>query len=43
METITESKRVDLRLGTDSAGELYLLSKANGAVYKVVDCKEGGF
>lgn len=40
METITGSKRVDLRLGTDGEGELYLLSKANGAVYKVVDCQD---
>ncbi len=41
MEAITQSKRVDLRLGIDSAGELYLLSKTNGTVYKVVDCLEG--
>ncbi|HYN93998.1 MAG TPA: PQQ-dependent sugar dehydrogenase [Pilimelia sp.] len=27
--------RVDLRLGTDAAGELYLLSKANGKVWQV--------
>ena len=40
METITGSKRVDLRLGTDAQGELYLLSKANGAVYKVVNCRD---
>jgi glucose/arabinose dehydrogenase len=36
MVTITGSKRVDLRLGTDAEGELYLMSKANGSVYKVV-------
>lgn len=42
MEAITDSRRVDLRLGTDNAGELYLMSKANGAVYKVVECKEVG-
>jgi hypothetical protein len=41
MATITGSQRVDLRLGTDGAGELYLMSKGNGAVYKVVDCQEG--
>lgn len=28
--------RVDLRFGTDAAGELYLLSKANGKIWKVV-------
>ena len=39
MQTITQHKRVDLRLGTDVDGELYLFSKANGTVYKVVDCK----
>ena len=38
METITQTKRVDLRLGKDSDGELYLLTKGNGVVYKVVDC-----
>lgn len=41
METITQNKRVDLRIGMDSAGELYLLTKGNGTVYKVVDCREG--
>lgn len=40
METITDHMRVDLRLGTDGDGELYVLSKANGGVYKVVDCKK---
>lgn len=40
METITQHKRVDLRLGRDSKGELYLMCKGNGAVYKVIDCKE---
>jgi glucose/arabinose dehydrogenase len=41
METITNTKRVDLRLGEDSNGELYLLTKGNGVVYKVVDCVSG--
>ena len=36
MVTITGSRRGDLRLGTDAEGELYLMSKANGSVYKVV-------
>ena len=39
METITGSRRVDLRIGKDAAGELYLLTKSNGSVYKVIDCK----
>ncbi|UWX55643.1 PQQ-dependent sugar dehydrogenase [Maribacter litopenaei] len=30
--------RVDLRWGMDSAGELYLFTKYDGKVYKVVDC-----
>ncbi|XOV92268.1 MAG: PQQ-dependent sugar dehydrogenase [Bacteroidota bacterium] len=40
METITRDKRVDLRIGTDADGEMYILSKANGGVYKIVACKE---
>lgn len=39
LETLTQSKRVDLRLGMDGAGELYLFSKSNGVVYKIVGCK----
>ena len=35
LETLTQSKRVDLRLGTDSAGELYIFTKSNGKVYRV--------
>ena len=42
LETITQNKRVDLRLGLDKDGELYLFTKGNGGVYKVVDCTEGG-
>lgn len=41
METITNTKRVDLRIGTDQEGELYILTKGNGGVYKVMDCREG--
>ncbi|MEZ5044749.1 MAG: PQQ-dependent sugar dehydrogenase [Saprospiraceae bacterium] len=39
LETITENKRVDLRLGMDGEGELYFLTKSNGHVYKVVNAK----
>ncbi len=39
MEDITKSKRVDLRIGIDSDRELYLFSKGNGAVYKIVGCE----
>lgn len=38
METISESQRVDLRIGIDSDRELYLFSKGNGGIYKIVDC-----
>ena len=36
LETLTQNKRVDLRLGTDSSGELYVFTKSNGKVYRVV-------
>ena len=39
LETITQSRRVDLRFGTDRAGELYIFTKSNGSLYKVVDVK----
>lgn len=42
METISGNKRVDLRIGADSDGELYLMTKGNGGVYTVVDCVEDG-
>lgn len=32
--------RVDLRFGSDTEGELYLLAKANGKIWKVTDVKE---
>jgi len=35
MADLAVSARVDLRFGVDRAGELYLLSKANGRVWKV--------
>ncbi|NND33158.1 MAG: c-type cytochrome [Saprospiraceae bacterium] len=40
LEKITEGRRVDLRLGTDTEKELYILTKGNGFVYKVVGCEE---
>ncbi|MGN9919448.1 PQQ-dependent sugar dehydrogenase [Micromonospora palomenae] len=33
-------ERVDLRFGTDAAGELYILAKANGKIWKVTDTQE---
>jgi hypothetical protein len=35
MRTLAGKSRVDLRLGTDAAGELYVLAKANGKIWKV--------
>ncbi|NKE57350.1 hypothetical protein FXN61_11085 [Lentzea sp. PSKA42] len=35
MKTLAGKSRVDLRLGTDAAGELYVLAKANGKIWKV--------
>ncbi len=40
LENLAKSKRVDLRFGLDSAGELYLFTKSNGTLYKVIDCKD---
>lgn len=34
---LSENKRVDLRFGMDSEGEIYLLSKTYGKVYKLVN------
>ncbi|MET7718059.1 PQQ-dependent sugar dehydrogenase [Streptomyces sp. NPDC005407] len=39
MQALAGDKRVDLRFGTDRAGELYVLSKANGRIWKVSDAK----
>jgi hypothetical protein len=36
MAQLVGDKRVDLRFGRDADGELYLLSKANGTVWKIV-------
>lgn len=35
MKTLAGGDRVDLRFGLDRAGDLYLLSKANGKIWKV--------
>ena len=34
------NERVDLRFGQDLAGDLYLFTKSNGKVYKVVNFNE---
>jgi hypothetical protein len=34
-----DPERVDLRFGTDAAGELYILAKANGKIWKVTDTR----
>ncbi|MDR6175295.1 hypothetical protein QE364_002934 [Nocardioides zeae] len=39
MTDLAGDTRVDLRFGTDAAGELYLLAKANGKIWKVVGTK----
>ncbi len=39
LETITKNSRVDLRIGMDHTGELYLFTKSNGVIYKVTDMK----
>lgn len=35
-----DPNRVDLRFGTDAAGELYLVAKANGKIWKVTGTRE---
>jgi hypothetical protein len=35
MQSLAGDNRVDMRLGLDHAGELYVLSKANGRLWKV--------
>ncbi len=37
VQDLVGDERADLRLGRDSAGELYLVAKANGKIWKVVD------
>lgn len=40
METLTQNRRVDLRFGQDTRGDLYLFTKADGVLWKVVDAKK---
>lgn len=35
MKDLAGDTRVDLHVGRDAAGELYLLSKANGTIWKI--------
>ncbi len=39
LASIVQNERVDLRFGADSSGELLMITKSNGKVYKVVGCK----
>ena len=39
LSELSEEQRVDLRFGKDGSGELFIFTKSNGKVYKVVDCK----
>ncbi len=36
LETLTQNQRVDLRLGTDSSGELYIFTKSSEKIYRVM-------
>jgi hypothetical protein len=40
LATLTRNKRVDLRFGQDGKGELSVFTKADGALWKVVDCRQ---
>jgi len=40
LQSISPDERVNLRFGTDSSGELYIFTKSNGKVYKVIGCKD---
>jgi len=39
MEELCGNPRVDLRLGRDNEGELYLFTKPDGKIYKIVGGK----
>jgi hypothetical protein len=39
LAAISTDVRVDLRFGKDSSGELYIFTKSDGKVYKVIDCR----
>lgn len=40
MQELAGDKRVDLRFGQDAQGELYILSKANGKIWKVTGTRK---
>ncbi|MFD0688264.1 PQQ-dependent sugar dehydrogenase [Actinomadura fibrosa] len=40
MKQLAGDNRVDLRYGSDAKGELYLLAKANGKIWKIVGTKQ---
>lgn len=42
MDELCGNKRVDLRLGRDGKGELYLFAKPDGKLYKMVKAKHSG-
>jgi hypothetical protein len=39
MQELAGDPRVDLRFGSDGIGELYVLSKANGKIWKVTGAR----
>lgn len=39
LAALASNTRADLRLGVDSRGELFIFTKSNGKVYKIVGCK----
>ncbi|MFA9432404.1 PQQ-dependent sugar dehydrogenase [Egicoccus sp. AB-alg2] len=42
MRQLAGQERVDLRLGQDASGELYVLAKANGRIWRIVDAERVG-
>src|SRR5690606_18403702 len=40
LRTLTGNNRVDLRFGLDGKGELYIFTKADGALWKVTGCEK---
>ncbi|MBM1107354.1 PQQ-dependent sugar dehydrogenase [Aurantibacter crassamenti] len=40
LKEITKNTRVEVRMGQDSQGELYIFTKSDGKVYKVIGCNE---
>jgi hypothetical protein len=41
LQQLSESKRVEIRFGKDKQGELYILTKADGKIYKIVSANAG--